>query len=96
MLGGQEFNLGFRLAGVRNVIDVQGNPADEIKRLMSDSQTGIVITDDKTIAQLDEYSRTDVQKSVKPVFIVLSTEAVAQDALRKIIIKSIGVDLWKE
>ncbi|HLC47245.1 MAG TPA: V-type ATP synthase subunit F [Candidatus Nanoarchaeia archaeon] len=96
VLGGQEFNLGFRLAGIRKVIEVQGNPTEEVKRLMADTSVGIVITDDKTLEQLDDYSKTDMQKSVKPVFIVLSAEAVAQDALRKMIIKSIGVDLWKE
>jgi len=96
VVGGQEFTLGFRLAGIRKVIDVGENPEPDIRKIMGDSEVGIVITDDRTVSRLDEYAKEDVQKSVKPVFVVISADAVAQDALRKMIIKSIGVDLWKE
>ena len=96
VVGGQEFTLGFRLAGIRKVVDVEDNPELVLRSLMGDSEIGIVITDNTTLEKLDEYAKQDVQKSVKPVFIVLSADAVAQDALRKMIIKSIGVDLWKE
>ena len=94
VVGGQEFTLGFRLAGIRKVVDVEENPEPAMRSLMGDSELGIVITDNTTLEKLDDYAKQDVQKSVKPVFIVLSADAVAQDALRKMIIKSIGVDLW--
>jgi len=44
--------------------------------------------------QLDEHDRMDIEESVMPVFLPLSINA-SQEGLRKMIIKSVGVDLWK-
>ena len=43
---------------------------------------------------LDKHEKIDVEDSVDPVFIPVSTKA-EQDSLKRLIKKSIGVDLWK-
>ena len=55
----------------------------------------IVVVEDKILESLDIQDRIDIEDSVDPVFIPLSTE-VKQDSLRRMIKKSIGVDLWKD
>ncbi|MFC1754735.1 V-type ATP synthase subunit F [Thermoproteota archaeon] len=98
VIGTPEFTLGFRLAGISKVIDIEDNDnADKkIAELMGDEGIGIMIVDEHTINSLSERIRETVESSVKPVSVVVSTEASAQEALRKMIIKSIGVDLWKD
>jgi vacuolar-type H+-ATPase subunit F/Vma7 len=98
VIGNPRFTLGFRLSGITKVIDVEqsADAEKEIARIMADQNIGIVITDDETIANISERTRESVEASVKPVTVVVSTEATAQETLRKMIIKSIGVDLWKE
>ncbi len=67
---------------------------NQIESLTEDKEIGIVIIDQKTLNKMDEHDRADIETSVKPVFILVSTE-VSQDSLKRLIKKSIGVDLWK-
>ncbi|MBI1969981.1 V-type ATP synthase subunit F [Candidatus Woesearchaeota archaeon] len=96
VIGSSEFVLGFQLAGVKRIIELEEkeNPEKKIMELKQDPAIGIIITDARTMEKLNEYRREEIQASVKPVVVVLSIEAEAQDALRKMILKSIGVDLW--
>ncbi len=94
VLGTPEFTLGFRLTGIKRVIDTP-TPAKEINQLFNDDSLGIVIIDEHTMSSLDEYTKETVIASLRPVFVVVSTTA-AQEELRKMIIQSIGVDLMKE
>jgi len=94
VIGDQEFNLGFRLAGIRKIITPE-NLNEEIDNLLQSKEAGIVILDEKIMENLEERKREDLVASVDPVFVVVSTEA-KQDELRKMIIQSIGVDLMKE
>ncbi|MBU0536191.1 MAG: V-type ATP synthase subunit F [Nanoarchaeota archaeon] len=98
VIGRPEFTLGFRLSGITKVIDVENTDDSEkkIAEIMKDQNIGIMVTDDATITCLSERTREAVETSVKPVAVVVSTESTAQDTLRKMIIKSIGVDLWKD
>ena len=51
-----------------------------------------MIIDDTTISRLEEHELLDVEGSISPVFVQLSTKT-SQDSLKKLIRKSIGVDL---
>ncbi|MBW2999874.1 V-type ATP synthase subunit F [Candidatus Woesearchaeota archaeon] len=93
VVGGSEFTLGFKLAGIRKIFDVEGKASEQIRKVMQDPNVGIMVIDDKTVEALDEPLKEDITNSVKPVSVVLSTKAT-QEELRKMIIKSIGVDLW--
>jgi len=93
-IGGSEFVVGFQLAGIRKTIETDDNVIIQIKNLTQDKEIGIVIIDQKTLDKMDEADRWDIEASINPVFIPISTE-VSQDSLKKLIKKSIGVDLWK-
>ncbi len=100
VIGKPEFTLGFRLAGISNVADLKTADAKEADRrfseMMESENTGIIIADEETMNSLSERMRETAETSVRPVTVVVSSEAGAQEALRHMIIKSIGVDLWKD
>ena len=92
VLGGSEFILGFQLAGITRTIEVSENPANEIKEVMKEPDVGIIVIDDKTMEKLDENTQQLIESSIKPVSVVVSTKDT-NEALRRLIKKSIGVDL---
>ena len=94
VIGKPEFTLGFKLTGIREVIDTL-NPKEDIAKILQNENYGIIILDPEIMADLDEYTKEQVVTSINPVFVVVSKEA-SQDELRKMIIQSIGVDLMKE
>ncbi len=95
VVGGSEFVLGFRLAGIKKALEVEEAPNEVVRKVMEDEDVGIIIIDQKTIDKLDERTREDVEMSVSPVAVILSEES-SQESLRKMIKKSIGVDLWQD
>jgi len=94
-LGEQEFILGFQLAGISKTIDASKDTEEVFLKTLEDKDIGIIITEEKTISKLQEHIRERVEGLVRPVTVVLSTDTSSQDNLRKLIKKSIGVDLWK-
>jgi len=97
VVGTSEFTLGFRLAGIKNVIEISGKGtiSEEIVPLLNNQDIGIIVIDDATMGALDEYTKERVVNSISPVVVVVGKEA-RQDELRKMIIQSIGVDLMKD
>ncbi|MBS3175805.1 hypothetical protein J4457_01060 [Candidatus Woesearchaeota archaeon] len=91
-IGGSEFTLGFRLAGLRKVVDLKGEK--DITALMQDEQVGVLFMDQKTFDPLQEDLKEKIVTSLKPVCVVVSDKP--QEELRKMIIRSIGVDLLRE
>ena len=94
VVGGSEFIVGFQLAGIKEVFEINGNYFNQLKNLKNRKEIGIVVVDEKIMESLEQHQRLDIEASVDPVFIPVSTTA-EQDSLRKLIKKSIGVDLWK-
>lgn len=94
VLGSNEFVVGFQLAGIREAIEASANPFSDLKGLRERKDVGIVVVDEKIMESLDNYQRQFVEASVEPVFIPVSAKA-EQDSLKRLIKKSIGVDLWK-
>jgi len=94
VLGNNEFVVGFQLAGIKETIEVSDQPINDINKLKERKEIGIVVIDENIMDSLDKHERLDVEDSVDPVFIPVSTK-VEQDSLKRLIKKSIGVDLWK-
>ena len=92
--GTNEFILGFQLAGIKDTIEIGSNPYNEIKNLKSGKNIGIVVVEEKIMDNLEPHQRLELDASVQPVFIPVSAK-VEQDSLRRLIKKSVGVDLWK-
>ncbi len=93
-VGGSEFIVGFQLAGIRDSIEITDNSFNELNNLKSRKDIGIIIVDEKAMEKLEMYQRSEIEASVDPVFIPVSAKA-EQDSLKRLIKKSIGVDLWK-
>lgn len=94
VLGSNEFNVGFQLAGIKEIIEVSNNPIKDINNFKNNKEVGIVVIEEKIMEGLEKHERIEVEDSVDPVFIPISTK-VEQDSLKRLIKKSIGVDLWK-
>lgn len=95
VIGENEFTVGFQLAGIRRVIELDKDIENQVTNLLSDETVGIIITSPKTVDALPERTRDKLFKVVKPVTVVVSEES-REENLRKMIIKSIGVDLWEK
>lgn len=92
--GGSEFIVGFQLAGIRDTIEITGDYFNQLKSMRNKKEIGIVVVDEKIMESLEQYQRLEIEASIEPVFIPVSAKA-EQDSLKKLIKKSIGVDLWK-
>lgn len=92
VIGREDFCLGFSLAGVRNIFET-GEPAKAVGRVSQNPEVGIVVFDESLLGMLDEFEKSKIEGSVRPVFVMLSLKEES-DALKKMIKKSIGVELW--
>lgn len=91
VIGEEDFCLGFRLAGIKKIFETR-EPKQAISEIKKDEQTGIVIFDEKLLGKLDSDEKAELEDSIKPIYIALSTNA-SDDSLKKMIRKSIGVEL---
>ncbi len=87
-VGGEEFTLGFELVGIKSF---NYRKAEQIRELAK-QDIGVIIIDEKTMESLGEYERKEFEDSIKPLFVVLSTENRGEN-LAKLIKRSIGVEL---
>ncbi|MEA2037650.1 MAG: V-type ATP synthase subunit F [Nanoarchaeota archaeon] len=95
VIGGSEFVLGFQLAGITKTFEIKEGPLNDINKCRQDPNIGVVVIEEDTLDKLDSHDRMLIEESVNPVFIHISKEATSE-GLRKLIKKSIGVDLWKD
>lgn len=92
VIGKENFCLGFSLAGIRNIFETE-SPAEAITKVINDQDVGVVVVDESLMDRLDEFEKTKLEASVRPVFITLSLKEES-DTIKKMIKKSIGVELW--
>ena len=92
VIGREDFCLGFSLAGVRNIFETE-SPADALKKVSDDPEIGVVVFDESLLEKVDEFEKARLEGSVRPVFVMLSLKEES-DALKRMIKKSIGVELW--
>jgi V/A-type H+-transporting ATPase subunit F len=92
VLGQSEFTLGFRLTGIKKVVDMKDEK--DVDDMLGLKDVGVVIMDQKSFDGLSEFKKERVVESNNPVFVVVSD--APQEELRKMIIRSIGVDLMNE
>lgn len=94
VVGSNEFVVGFQLGGIKDIIEIGDKPYNDLKNLKNQKEMGIVVVEEKVIDGLEPHQRVEIEASVEPVFIPVSTKS-EQDSLKRLIKKSIGVDLWK-
>ena len=95
VVGDSEFVMGFQLIGIKKIFE--GETRQELKekftQALRDINVGIIVTNDSSIKKLDPNFRRNVENSITPVVAVLSIDEFAQDNLRDMIKKAIGIDL---
>lgn len=92
VIGEEDFCLGFSLSGIRNMFETEA-PQEALRKVYEDTDIGVVVFDESLLEKLDEFERTRLESSVRPVFITLSLKEESE-SIRRMIKKSIGVDLW--
>jgi V/A-type H+/Na+-transporting ATPase subunit F len=96
VLGENEFTLGFELTGVECSYKLdEDSPEQTVNELMADKEIGLIVMEEKTMERFSETMREKLSQSIEPVFLVLSVQDTNEE-LRKLIKKSIGVDLWNK
>lgn len=91
VIGDDDFNLGFRLAGIQKVFEPE-DYRGKIQQLLDRDDIGILVAKQDDVEELPGRIRRTVQESVDPVVVTLSEEAEATQLNEKIK-KVIGVDL---
>lgn len=91
VIGKEDFCLGFRLAGISKIFETN-NPQQAISQIKQDQETGVVVFDQSLMEKLDEDEQKELEDSLKPIFLNVSTEA-SEDSLKKMVRKSIGVEI---
>ncbi len=92
-VGSEDFVLGFRLAGIRNIhATAPENLEATIREVMSNEKVGIVVVHADEIRSLSQGLRARMLDSIHPVFITIGGE---EDELREKVKRAIGVDLYK-
>lgn len=97
VIGNSEFALGFELAGIRNILEIEENedPLEKLRELVAKPEISIIVTEENLMKKISEDDRMKLEALIKPVLVVLSKELTAE-SLRRSIIRAIGVDLWRE
>lgn len=92
--GSEEFLLGFQLAGIRHTFLLGDKPLDDLLEIRKNQKIGVLVLEEETMHKLPDHVKSDMNKSIRPVIVLLSKEGEGSD-LRDKIISAIGVDLWK-
>jgi V/A-type H+-transporting ATPase subunit F len=98
VVGDEEFVMGFRLIGINKIFEAESKEKikDSFSSAMNDKDIGVIVTNNRAIEMLESNFRRNVENSITPVVVVLSTKPGAQENLREMIKKAIGIDLWSK
>ncbi len=96
VIGDPEFNVGFRLVGIRDIYDVSSDEELEeaVKETLKRGDVGVVVIRYDLIKKLPYALQREVDESVDPTFVAVGGEGGVEE-IRDKIRRAIGVDLWK-
>lgn len=96
-MGSEYFTLGFQAAGVRNAFVVTRETINrKFDGVMENKDIGILIMNNDDFQMLNERSKERALIQVKPTVVILSHDISAEENLRIMIRRSLGVDLWNK
>ncbi len=95
VVGHPDFTLGFRLAGIKRIFDVDDSKHMEkrIKEVVATGDVGILVVHGDEFARLPGPMRKELSNIVRPVVIPVGPREDTD--LRQKIKQAVGVDLWK-
>ena len=96
VIGDPDFNVGFRLVGIRDVYDVQSDEevVKAVEDVMKRDDVGIVVIKNEFLDKIPISLRREMDDSVEPTFVIVGGEG-SVEVLKEKIRRAIGVDLWK-
>ncbi len=99
VVGSYDFTLGFRLAGVKDVVEVRHGDIQTLEKKLDEvverDDVGIIIVREDEFKQLPKRKRAVLENLTEPIIIPLSEKMEGSDVLRSKIIQAVGVDLLK-
>jgi len=95
VVGHPDFTLGFRLAGIKRIFDVDDprHLEKRIKEVVGKGDVGILVVHGDDFARLPGPMRKELSNAVRPVVIPVGPREDTD--LREKIKQAVGVDLWK-
>jgi vacuolar-type H+-ATPase subunit F/Vma7 len=98
VIGEQSVTLGFRLAGVTEWYDAEGeNAAKKLSELLKREDIGIIIASGSIRKALDWRTQSAVEASSKPIVVFVPDKAGGEEesqmSLQELIRRSIGINL---
>ena len=93
-IGTSEFVMGFRLSGVRKIFEVESDFQKTLKEALEDRSIGILVMEQKVMDSLSEDMKNSLSDRINPTTVVVSTKD-GQEDLRRMIKRSVGVDVWE-
>ena len=96
VIGDPDFNIGFRLVGIRDVYDVKNDEEliKAVRNVLDREDIGIVVIRYDDLKKLPVTLRREIDERVEPTFVAVGGMGSVEE-LREKIRKAIGVDLWK-
>lgn len=96
VIGDPDFNIGFRLVGIRDIYDVKSDEelVEVVEKVLENKEIGVAVIKYDFLKKLPLALRRAVDESVEPTFVALGEEGGVEE-IREKIRKAIGVDLWK-
>lgn len=91
VIGRKDFNVGFELAGVREIYDDK-NYKEDIQELIGRDDIGIIVTERDLLEELPGRIQNQVESSVNPVVVALTRDSESSN-LQEQIRKVIGADI---
>ncbi|HID26735.1 MAG TPA: V-type ATP synthase subunit F [Methanosarcinales archaeon] len=91
VVGNKDFVLGFRLAGIRKIYEVNGEINPTIQKIMKDKDIGIIVMHNKDFENVEPNLKETLSNSIEPTFVILGAETDIRDKIKQ----AVGVDLWK-
>lgn len=90
VVGDEDFTLGFELVGI------ESKKLDDLEVLFSkDSNAGIVIITQEDYHSLSVKTKSQIDRMIKPIVIILSKDDIKGGNLREAVVKALGVDILK-
>ncbi|TAL48191.1 V-type ATP synthase subunit F [archaeon] len=93
VVGNDDFVTGFALAGVRNVYSAEDSLDEKVGEALKQGNTGILVMQQEQFKSLNNKTKKLLEKTVKPVLVLVSEKGKEED-IKKMIKRSLGVDLW--
>ncbi|HIP62829.1 MAG TPA: V-type ATP synthase subunit F [Archaeoglobus profundus] len=96
VIGDPDFNIGFRLVGIKDVYDVTNDEEliNAVKDVLNRNDIGVVVIRYDDLKKLPTTLRREIDERVEPTFVAIGGMGRVEE-LREKIRRAIGVDLWK-